>query len=80
MSPLPITKSNFVYPRFLGKEVTVRDRTGMDYRGTLKVWRNEFITLLSDGEEIVISREADNIVSMRVKMDGGTRKDRKEEL
>jgi hypothetical protein len=79
VSPLPLhTKSNSVYPRYLGKEMTVRDRYGTEYHGTLKAWRDEFILLANTTEDILISRENDNIVSIRVKTGNGnaSRKDR----
>jgi hypothetical protein len=59
--------TEYVYPFFLDKLITVRDRTGMEYHGVLRFWKPTHITLHSEEEEIVISREQENIVSIRVK-------------
>jgi hypothetical protein len=52
------------YPRYVNREITVRDRTGKEYHGVLRKWGDHDITLQNGSQEIVVNRRNDNIVSL----------------
>jgi hypothetical protein len=53
------------YPRFLNKQIQVRDRTGAEYEGILLSWGAFYITLQDGPGLILVSRQQGNIVSLR---------------
>lgn len=53
------------YPRFLGKPILIRDRTGKEYTGILRFWKLDYIKLETQEDEILISRKDGNIVSLQ---------------
>ncbi len=53
-----------VWPRFLGKEVVLRDTAASEYKGTLRAWDDDVITLEANGSEVIVIRR-ESVISVR---------------